>query len=214
MIIAAVLTMTAVIGGTLAGFNTQAGKKGVANISVDAVGIALNESTPVSVPEIAPGERVDMGRFVTNTENYPMYIRVTIDRKWIPTDACPEVEALDPKYIELFGMGTGGLFNLMEKAVEIQAGETINGWIVLNADAEQIVMIYNAPVAPNGVTGEFLDAVGLNGPGVTSDYAGASYTIDITADAVQSTAADKSMVAEWGLYPTIDGDGFITSITE
>lgn len=214
MIIAAVLTMSAVVGGTLAGFNTQINKKGVANISVDAVGIALNDSTPISVPEIAPGEQVDMGRFVTNTENYPMYIRVVIDKKWVPTDACSDVSTLNPKYIEMFGMGTGGLFNLMEKAVEIQSGETINGWLVVHADDEQIVMIYNAPVAPGGVTGEFLKAVGLNGPGVTSEYAGASYTIDITADAVQSTAADKSMVAEWGLYPTIDGDGFITAITE
>lgn len=207
MCVAGALVMTAIIGGTLAGFNTSTGSKGVTNITVKALGIELMgtgmdaNTQELSIGKGVPGGEVDLVHSVTNNVDggYTLYTRVTIDKKW-------EDESLEPSRIRLYA-GTG------ENKTELLAGTVVNGWIVWYADDEQVIMYYTKPLAQGESTANLIDAVSFD-EAMDNTYTDQSASISFSADAVQQIAAEDSIPSEWGVYPVIAADGTITSIEE
>ena len=207
MCVAGVLVMTAIIGGTLAGFNTSTESKGVTNITVKELGITMvgtgteaNQQAD-SIGRGTPGGEVELVHSVTNNVEggYTLYTRVTIDKKW--TD-----ESLDPAKIRLYA-GSG------DNKTELLAGTIVNDWIVWYADDEQVIMYYTKPLAQGESSSNLIDAVSFDAQ-MDNSYAGKSAEISFSADAVQQIAAEDSIPSEWGVYPIIDDNGMITSIEE
>ena len=210
MCVAGVLVMTAIIGGTLAGFNTSTESKGVTNITVKELGITMvgtgteaNQQADSIGKGATPGGEVALQHSVTNNVEggYSLYTRVTIDKKW-------NDESLDPAKIRLY---------VEDKETntkkELLAGTTVNYWIVWYADDEQVIMYYTKPLAQGASSSNLIDAVSFDAQ-MDNSYAGKSAEISFSADAVQQIAAEDSIPSEWGVYPTIDANGVITSIEE
>lgn len=207
MCAAGVLAATAVIGKTLAGFHASTESKGVTNITVKALGIEMPESgnTEADTQEItigkgAPGGEVELQHCVCNNVEggYTLYTRVIIDKKW-------QDEELDASKIHLYA-GTG------DNRTELQAGITVNDWIVWYADAKQVILYYTRPLAAGETSSNLLDSVSFDAQ-MDNDYAGKQAILSFHADAVQQIAALDAIPSEWGVYPTI-ADGIITSIAE
>lgn len=208
MCVAGVLVMTAIIGGTLAGFNTSTESKGVTNITVKELGITMvgtgmepNQQTDSIGKGVTPGGEAELQHSVTNNVDggYTLYTRVTIDKKW-------EDESLDPAKIRLY-VGNG------ENKTELLAGTTVNDWIVWYADEEQVIMYYTKPLTQGQSSSNLIDVVSFDAR-MDNSYADKSVELSFSADAVQQIAAEDSIPSEWGVYPTIDANGVITSIEE
>jgi len=211
MCVAGALAMTAIIGGTLAGFNTSTESKGVTNITVKALGIEMMgtnvedaNTEEVSGVKGTPGADMTLQQSVKNDVEggYTLYTRVTIDKKW--DDA-----SLEASKIRLY-VGTG------ENKVELVPnadGKPINDWIVWYADAEQVIMYYTKPLAAGMTSTDFINSVSFEAD-MDNTYADANASITFSADAVQEIAAADAMPSEWGVYPTFGENGVITSIEE
>lgn len=195
MCIAGALVMTAVIGGTLAGFNTSTESKGVTEISVNSLtvdfsGTGLNggsSSEEISLEAAAvPGGEVEVNRAVTNSGDYDFYTRVTVNKKWnadLPADK-----------IEL------GMSNMAD-------------WLVFSQDDEQIILYYTKPVKKGETVAIPIDKICFDSS-LNNDYAGKTVEFAARIDAVQAAVAEDSMPSEWGVYPVIDANGVITAIEE
>lgn len=194
MCIAGALVMTAVIGGTLAGFNTSTESKGVTDIKVNTFSIDVSdagtgENGQAGVMEFeepaVPGKEIEINRVIKNTGSYEMFARVTVNKKW--------TDNLDAKMIEL-GMET-------------------DGWLVVNEDDEQIIMYRQAPIGVGEEVAVPVKSLSFDA-GMTNEYADKSCEFDITVDAVQAAMAEESMPSEWGVYPVFDADGNLEAIEE
>lgn len=206
MCVAGVLVMTAIIGGTLAGFNTSTENKGVTNITVKALGIEMLGTDNGNIAQASGGKAKPGGdmELVKNIQNnvdggYTLYTRVTIDKKWSD-------EALDASKIHLY-VGSG------DNKVELLAGVTVNDWIVWYSDAEQVVMYYTKPLAQGESSTNLMETLSFDAD-MDNAYAGKEALITFSADAVQTIAAEDSIPSEWGVYPVFDGNGNITAIEE
>ena len=193
MCIAGALVMTAVIGGTLAGFNTTTESKGVTDIKVNTFSIDVSdadadgngEADVMGFDEPAvPGKEIVIERYIQNTGSYEMFARVTVNKKWM--------DDLDANMIQL--------------------KTDADGWLVVNEDDEQIVMYRKAPIGVGETVAVPVKSISFDA-GMTNEYAGKSCEFDITVSAVQAVAAEDSMPSEWGVYPVIE-NGVITAIEE
>ena len=209
MCIAGALVMTAVIGGTLAGFNESTEQRKT-NINVNSLAINVTDANTggdvakddlgriiISEPAM-PGGRIEVDRTIENTGDYPIYIRVTVNKKWDDRSLSADSIQLD-----------------LESA----------GWITLPSEnQEQIILYYTNPVNPVNeertegiielpVTGISFDA------GLTNEYANKTFELAVEVDAVQAVQgenaqlAQDAMLSEWGVFPVID-NGVITGIEE
>lgn len=206
MCVAGVLVMTAIIGGTLAGFNTSTENKGVTNITVKALGIEMLGTDNGNIAQASGGKAKPGGdmELVKNIQNnvdggYTLYTRVTIDKKWSD-------ETLDASKIHLY-VGSG------DSKTELLAGVTVNDWIVWYSDAEQVVMYYTKPLAQGESSTNLMETLSFDAD-MDNAYAGKEALITFSADAVQTIAAEDSIPSEWGVYPVFDGNGNITAIEE
>jgi len=204
--------MTAVIGGTLAGFHTFTENEGVTNITVNSLGIemlgvsdeadAKADADVQDIKVVPGGDTVIQHNIVNNVEGgYDLYTRVTIDKKW-------KDESLDSEKIHVYA-GT----DEDNSKTELFAGETVKEWIVWYTDAEQIVMYYTKPLAHGEETTNFIDSISFDAD-MKNEYADAEMELNFSADAVQVIAAEDSIPSEWGVYPVIDKNGVITAIEE
>lgn len=215
MSVAAVLAMTAIVGGTLAGFNTES-KQGKTDISTKALGIelnggsfVLNEETLVS-DACMPGSEVEMPYYVTNNiaDGYELYTRVTIYKYWEA-----ENTALEADKISLYAKDAAG--NPVKLALNGETGETvrIGDWFVQYADEEQVILYYAKPLVSGENTTNVLDYLAID-ENVGNAYTNQRVVLDIEVDAVQRIAAESSIPSEWGVYPSFDENGNITAIAE
>lgn len=198
--------MTAIIGGTLAGFQTQLGSRGVANIStrqlsVKALGTTDEGLAEENLEESLPGQTGELIHSVQNDigDGCTFYTRVTIDKKWKNAEG----EWLDASNIHLYA-GEG--------ETELLSGVSVNDWIVWYADDEQVVMYYTLPVKAGEESSHFVDSFHVSAD-TSNAYADALASISFRIDAIQETAAMSAIPSEWGVYPTIE-NGVITSIEE
>lgn len=214
--VAGVLAMAAIVGGTLAGFNTETKEAGVTNIStkalsIDVIGKGQNDGITENFTEIAkvaPGGTFPSSYSVKNDmpDGYELYTRVTIYKSWKNAET-----TLDSKYITLYSGNEQEKVELTTK--EGKPAKLDNGWIVWYADAQQVILFYTKPLQSGEQTGDFLSFVGTD-VNMNNEYAGAKIDLDIQVDAVQTAAAEDAMMAEWGVYPIIDAEKNITSIEE
>lgn len=216
MSVAAVLAMTAIVGGTLAGFNTES-EQGKTDISTKALGIELNGGSFVLSEEslvsnaCMPGSEVEMPYYVTNnvTDGYELYTRVTIYKYWEDL----QNTALEADKISLYAKDAAG--NAVKLAVDGTTGEAakVGDWFVQYADEEQIVLYYARPLASGEQTTNVLDYLVIDEK-VGNVYTNQKVKLDIEVDAVQKIAAESSIPSEWGVYPSFDENGNIVAIAE
>lgn len=203
---AAVLAATAVIGGTLAGYNTETPGAGSVEITTKDLGISIvDETAPAAagldVDACVPGETVEITPMrVTNDveEGYDLYTRVTIYKSW-------DDSALDGSRIRLYQGDTA--------LNDLQTGDVLDGWIFWYQDDEQMIFYYQNPISSGEGTSALLTAVQPDAS-IDNAYTDREIHLDFVIDAVQVTAAEAAMPSEWGVHPTIDENGVITSITE
>lgn len=216
MSVAAVLAMTAIVGGTLAGFNTQS-EQGKTDITTKALGIELNsgsftldEDTLVS-DACMPGSEVEMPYYVTNNvaDGYELYTRVTIYKYWEDM----ENAALEASKISLYTKDAAG--NAVELAVDEETGEAVRvgDWFIQYADDEQIILYYAQPLTAGENTTNVLDFLVIDEK-VGNAYTNQKVVLDVEVDAVQTIAAESSIPSEWGVYPSFDENGNIVAIAE
>lgn len=186
MCIAGALVMTAVIGGTLAGDVKRTDEQSVAGIEVydfaiDVSGTGIEDGATSGVVSLeaaaAPGGKVEIERYITNTGKYDLYARIVINKKW-------EIDK-------------------SAESIELLFGDTTN-WITAANDSEQVIMYYALPIAKGGAPVK-LPLIGIEfSENLNNDYAGKSVNIDISVDAVQAAVAKDSMLSEWGVLPVFD----------
>lgn len=215
MAAAAVLVLTAVIGGTIAAPSIQANKTGDTTINIEDMEVALAASTGAQVTEVTvgnavPGHRIDCANYVvknTVKDGYDLYARVTIDKQWKAADGTVDT-SLDADMMKLY----------YAAGVELTANSLPEGWIAMSDanDKEQIVLYYTKPLKSSetgDVTSAFLSEVVFSTE-MDNKYTDKTATINITVDAVQASIAEKAMLSEWGVAPTLTEDGVITAINE
>ncbi len=212
MSVAAVLTMTAIIGGTLAGFNTQS-EQAKTDITTKSLSIELTgenaEGRQVIEGAYMPGSEVEIPRYVTNNveEGYDLYTRVTIYKYW------KDEPQLDAAKIHLYAKDAEG--NLVELMPNEETGESvrINDWFIQYADAEQVILYYAKPMASGDMTANVVDSLMIDAS-IDNAYADKQVVVEVQADAVQKIAAESAIPSEWGVYPGFDENGNIVSIAE
>ena len=201
--LAAILGSAVVIGGTLAAFRTETGQRGIAQITTKSLSIEIQEEEQkVRLGEhVQPGDTIILSRNIVNDaeEGYALYTRVTINKSW-------NRDGLDSGKIHLY-MGDTEL--ITENSGDLAESD----WLLWYQDAEQVVLYYRKPLEPWETTSEVLTAVKLD-TDADNAYAGANMMLDFDVDAVQKIAAGDAIVSEWGVYPQIDENGYLVSVTE
>lgn len=213
--VAGVLAMTAIIGGTLAGFNTQS-EQGKTDITTRSLGIELTgksvrmDEEKLVTDTYMPGTEVNLPYYVTNNveEGYDLYTRVTIDKYWEQK----ENGELDPAKIRLYTRNADGTLTELTAGDGAEAVRT-NDWFVQYADEEQVILYYARPLAAGEQTGNVLDCLVVDAE-AGNEYTNQRIVLEVRADAVQKIAAESSIPSEWGVYPEFDTDGNIVSIAE
>ncbi len=205
MCIAGILACTAVIGGTLAGFHTEARQQGVAQITTKSLSIELQEKVSAeeaaSAENAGPGDEIALVRNIVNDaeDGYELYTRVTIYKSWNRDD-------LDSSKLRLYRDG-------VELVTENAEAVNDSDWILWYADDEQVVMYYRKPLAVGECTSDILSSVQID-VDINNQYVNSKFAVEFEVDAVQKIAADQAIISEWGVYPVFDENGNITSISE
>ncbi len=203
--LALALAATAAIGTTLAGYNTETDRAGVADISVRNLSIQiLDESVPTSdsaqIDFRVPGDMVELERQVINNEanGYELYTRVTINKSWAKRSD------LDSNMIHLLlDVSETGEPDYIELAQENADALLARGWILWYQDDEQVILFYQDPLAVGESTGAVLSAV-LIDEEIDNEYADQNIEIAFRTDAVQKVAVNAAMPSEWGVYPVFE----------
>lgn len=203
--LALALAATAAIGTTLAGYNTETDRAGVADISVRNLSIQiLDESVPTSdsaqIDFRVPGDMVELERQVINNEanGYELYTRVTINKSWAKRSD------LDSNMIHLLlDVSETGEADYIELARENADALLARGWILWYQDDEQVILFYQDPLSVGESTGAVLSAV-LIDEEIDNEYADQDIEIAFCTDAVQKVAVNAAMPSEWGVYPVFE----------
>ena len=207
--VAAALTATALIGGSLAYFQAD-GNDVRQQINTKTLGISLKDakngnlpSGTVLLPNAMPGEDKELENklVVSNTGDTPLYTRVTISKSWGAGD--------ENSFVKDSEKDSG--------AIEFDPGE--NWYIMENTDGndENMYLYYTKPVDVNSQTDAVLDRIKI-AEDLKNEYADKSIKIDVEGDAVQAsqseTAREDAILTEWGVLASFDENGNITSIEE
>lgn len=204
--VAAALTATALIGGSLAYFQAD-GNDVQQQINTKTLDISLkNTNLPtetVLLPNAMPGEdkELDNKLVVSNTGDTPLYTRVTVTKSWGAGDKNSFVKDSEKD----------------SGAIELVPGE--NWKVMTNTDGndENIYLYYTRPVDVNSQTDAVLDRIKI-AENLKNEYADKNIKIDVEVDAVQAsqseTAREDAILTEWGVLASFDENGNITSIEE
>jgi hypothetical protein len=210
--IAGGLIATTIIGGTLAAtsIKSQTGNT-EAEITVDNLSINLQDGAQNSVNElretvssndlledtfVVPNASIEYNQLVHNSGDYPVYIRVTIEKAW--SGEFVEREP-DLSYIELdYNTNDWIAFpSTSSQASLLEEGEE-------SLDINPLVLYYKYPVTINNDTSQFLNTIHLSSM-IDEAYSNAQISISVTAEAVQSLDAKNAIPSEWGVFPELGG---------
>ncbi|MCI9485853.1 MAG: hypothetical protein HFI64_02570 [Lachnospiraceae bacterium] len=201
--VAAILVMTALIGGSLAYFQAD-GREVRQQLGTRRLGISLMGDTEgperlqdgnLRFDTVMPGAEIKKEIFVENTENTELYARVTVSKYWLRRENGRLEKAMD----------------LNAEKIELDYRES--DWLLLKEDTEQLVLYYTKPLAPGERTASIMDQIKIS-TDIGNAYANTGVGLDIEADAVQTVAAKDAILSEWGVLATIDGNGVITAVEE
>lgn len=208
MVVAGVLAVTAIIGGTLAGFSARTENQAITNVGTKALSVGLRAgegnqlaaaADTFTAAKASPGSKVAVPYNVTNSGEYDIYVRVTVNKYFSTSDGEKIFdENFNSGLIEL------GLPNLEEA-----------GWIVASQDSEELVLYYTKPLAPGATSTDFLETLSFSTE-ANNQYADLQVGFDVKTDAVQASNAAKAMPSEWGVYPEFikDADGNDTDVIQ
>lgn len=181
-----------------------------AEISMKDIGVQILENgTKVSGDdgllnwineEIKPGMLYDEKIALKNSGTIDEYVRASVYRYW-EKDSVKQTN-LDPGLIVL---------------------STGNEWIedAGRKTAERSVFYYTKKLGPEGITGNLIEGIKIDGnlPAKVSqttegntiitsyDYDGLRFVIEVEANAVQTHSAESAIKSAWGIDVSIDGDG-------
>lgn len=212
LILIAVIAIVAAIGSTLAAFvaSTTTQK----DVSAARLGIKIVQNGAakgVKNPDTAgdskagyqyagmPGDTVEEKIAVKTDEgSKESYIRVTINRSWTDKDGKKD-------------------FKLSPEEIGIECDNS--QWLIREdpEEPEVIYCYYTQKVKGDTTTENVMDRFTILKDKVEENsnaYAGYSANITFEADAVQAEAAQKAMLAEWGIDPKIDAAGNLTDYRE
>jgi len=178
-----VLAALLIVGGTMAWFTASSGP--VTNqFTAGTVKIELHDLTYddeqnlVSFPgdgisNVNPGDEYDKIVYVENTGSKAVYVRVKLTPQWKKGEvALPLTVGEPPVYMATFPL-VGDKWVLHT-----------DGWYY-----------YKDPVASGSATQHLIDKVVFAGKAMTNDYQGATFTLEVEAEAVQ--ASHEAYKDEW-----------------
>lgn len=200
------------LGGTMAAY--QAGTTAHAKESTSKLGIQLiqegdgkpgeEEQYSDARQEILytgmPGDLVNKTLKAKNTGRKDLYVRITISKAWLYQNGEKNLDA-------------------DSREIEIITNDKDN-WIVQEGDeyGEVIYYYYRKPLSPGEETMNVMDQFSILRKGLIStgnEYTNLASQITFEADAIQKTAAEKAILAEWGIIAEIDDEnGNIVSVQE
>lgn len=208
--VAAALTTTAIVGGSLAYFQAD-GRNVQQQISTRTLGISLTDAQSGELPEDSillkgamPGEEINLENklVVTNTGDTPLYTRVTVSKCWGSYENASFKKEFDKD----------------SEAIKLTTNS--DNWCVMkNADEndENLYLYYRAPLEVSGQTSSILEGLEI-AKTLTNEYADKGIQLNVEVDAVQASeseaARQDAILAEWGVWAEFDGDGNILGIEE
>lgn len=213
--LAAVLTATTMIGGSLAYFSAE-GNKVQQQINTMTLGIKLQDvvvdaegkeiaAEPIDgalyVERVMPGEVVDKTMRVNNPEEVTEYVRVSVRKYWTKNSG-DEVVKLPEKDANA----------IILKPVNAEEDER-ERWIVTKETDEHIILYYTKPLAEGENTKNFMEQIMISEK-IKNDYAGLGVALEFETEGIQVFAAQDAFLSEWGVKPVIDEDGYILQIEE
>lgn len=179
---ALVLAALLVVGGTMAWFTASSGPvtnkftAGTVDIELhDVAGYDTDQneipfSENVFVANVNPGDDYMKIVYVENTGSKAVYVRVKLTPNW--TGGLPNVVTIDAKdYI-------------MADFPILEGWEYYEGWYY-----------YTSPVAAGASTSNLIEEVIFAGKEMTNAYQGATFTLEVEAEAVQ--ASHEAYKDEW-----------------
>lgn len=212
-----ILIAVALIGGTMAANNAQTSQAAEADISVNGLkgGIEVSSEDPVfaenSDVTATPGGDYDLSLNAVNAGgdlDYASYFKAVIYKEWKDSnknyidpveseDVIEDLVRIDDTYLD----------------ETVKAGDIINGWIVGSVDEEEVVLYYTKPVAVGEATTPFIDGVRFS-ESLSNRYTGASYNLKYEVTAVQTVSGEAAFASSFGVFPVIDENGNIVSVSE
>lgn len=216
----AILVAVALIGGTLAANNAQTSQAAHAQISVNDLdgGINADSQNPVYVKGsgvyATPGGDYEIRRFAVNAGgdlDYDAFFKAVIYKSWtdgageyIDIAASEDVKE-DRPYILVDG----------EKAFldELEMNDVLNGWLVGYVDDEEIELFYTKRVPVGEASTDFINGVAFT-EHMDNAFAQASYQLDFEVTAVQADDDAEAIASTLGVYPAMDENGNIVSVSE
>lgn len=213
--LAAVLTATTMIGGSLAYFSAEGNKVQqqintmtlgikLQDVVVDAEGKEIAAEPNVGVlyvERVMPGEVVDKTMRVHNPEEVTEYVRVSIRKYWTKSSG-DEVVKLPEKDASA----------IILQPVNAEEDER-ERWIVTKETDEHIILYYTKPLAEGENTKNFMEQIMISEK-IKNDYAGLGVALEFETEGIQIFAAQDAFLSEWGVKPLIDEDGYILQIEE
>ena len=150
--------------------------------------------------EVKPGKQYEELIALQNSGTIDEYVRATVYRYW-EEDGDKRTD-LDPN---LIGLTIGDDWDEDSES----------------ATAERSVFYYTKKLGPEGITGNLIEGIKIDGnlPAKVSqttkgntiitnyDYDGLRFVIEVEANAVQTHNAESAIKSAWGIDVSIDGDG-------
>ena len=211
-----ILIAVALIGGTMAANNAQTSQAAEADISVNGLkgGIEVSSEDPVfaknSDVTATPGGDYDLSLNAVNAGgdlDYASYFKAVIYKEWNDANG----DYIDPVESEAI---TEDRVRIGDTYLdEVEPGDVVNGWIVASVDEEEIVLFYTKPVDVGQATTPFIDGVTF-AENLDNRYTQATYNLDFEVTAVQTVSGKAAFASSFGVYPVIDENGNIVSVSE
>lgn len=210
-----ILIAVALIGGTMAANNAQTSQAAEADISVNGLkgGIEVSSEDPVfaknSDVTATPGGDYDLSLNAVNAGgklDYASYFKAVIYKEW--NDANGYIDPVESEAITEDRVRIGDTY-----LDEVEPGDVVNGWIVASVDEEEIVLFYTKPVDVGQATTPFIDGVTF-AENLNNRYTQATYNLDFEVTAVQTVSGEAAFASSFGVYPVIDENGNIVSVSE
>ncbi len=214
--------LVASIGGTAASRYSKSQTSLKENISEKDLGIvACNDIQDQQVQEaVLPGAQSHLGYYVKNNggsaaeadESYNIYAKIEVfysfskDKQEIISDS-------DKPVVSFIINDGNNEYRLDDYISSYEEGKKLGDWIIAYFDEQQIVMYYTKPIGFEENSSEFLSGVEFS-EDMGNEYANSHFAMETEVTAVQTDSGRAAIAAEWGVYPEINSDGIITSISE
>lgn len=181
--------------------------EGKVKVSLGGEGVSkLSGSDMIVSPGQSESYKLNVVNEGTGKNAYGLYTKVTIDSTW-DDDVLDEGE-IDKDYVS-FKLAGKKLKEVLSYDEQYKVGD----WIVAHHDGEETVLYYTKPIEAGESSSNFLDEIHFEA-GMSKEFYGGNFKFDVNVEAVQKSNSKDAIAAEWGVFPKIDSNGNITSVSE